>query len=103
MSRTCYSFDTRDVAVQTIKCLARGEWGDREKGFATWYEPLSKEKSVEKAVHWVLSHEQLFLNTPGDVSLLPLVLKAAQQPIRKPSEKEMQLLVKQEGIKPLFV
>jgi len=93
----------RNVAVQTIKCLARGEWGEKEKGFATWYDPLSKQESVEKAVHWVLSHGQVFLDTPGDVTLLPQVLKATQKSIVKPSETERQLLVRQECIKPLFV
>lgn len=93
----------RNVAVQAIKCLARGEWGDKQKAFATWYDAISTEESVETAVHWVLAHEQLFLNSPGDVTLLPLVLKAARKPVKKPSEEQMQLLVRQESLRPLFV
>jgi len=92
----------RSIAVQTIKSLARGELGDKEKLYATWYDPLTDEASIQKAVHWVLSNEQVFLNSTGDIHILPHILKAAQEPIRKPSDKEMEALVKQEGITPLF-
>ncbi|MXI87201.1 aldo/keto reductase [Sphaerochaeta halotolerans] len=92
----------RSIAVQTIKSLARGELGDKEKLYATWYDPLTDEASIRKAVHWVLSNEQVFLNSTGDIHILPHILKAAQDPIRKPSDKEMEALVKQEGITPLF-
>lgn len=92
----------RSIAVQTIKSLARGELGDKEKLYATWYDPLTDEASIRKAVHWVLSNEQVFLNSTGDIHILPHILKAAQEPIRKPSDKEMEVLVKQEGITPLF-
>jgi aryl-alcohol dehydrogenase-like predicted oxidoreductase len=92
----------RSIAVQTIKSLARGELGDKEKLYATWYDPLTDEASIRKAVHWVLSNEQVFLNSTGDIHILPHILKAAQEPIRKPSDKEMEALVKQEGITPLF-
>lgn len=92
----------RSIAVQTIKSLARGELGDKEKLYATWYDPLTDEASIQKAVHWVLSNEQVFLNSTGDIHILPHILKAAQEPIRKPSDKEMEVLVKQEGITPLF-
>lgn len=92
----------RDIAVQTIKSLARGELGDKEKIYATWYDPLTDEASIQTAVHWVLSNEQVFLNSTGDIRILPHILKAAQKPIRKPSDEEMEALVKKEAITPLF-
>ncbi|WP_319757337.1 aldo/keto reductase [uncultured Sphaerochaeta sp.] len=92
----------RDVAVQTIKSLARGELGEKEKIYATWYDPLTDEDSIQRAVHWVLSNEQVFLNSTGDIRILPHILKAAQQPIIKPSDEEMEALVKKEAITPLF-
>jgi aryl-alcohol dehydrogenase-like predicted oxidoreductase len=92
----------RDIAVQTIKSLARGELGDKEKIYATWYDPLTDEASIQRAVHWVLSNEQVFLNSTGDIRILPHILKAAQETIRKPSDEEMEALVKKEAITPLF-
>lgn len=92
----------RDIAVQTIKSLARGELGNKEKIYATWYDPLTDEASIQRAVHWVLSNEQVFLNSTGDIRILPHILKAAQETIRKPSDEEMEALVKKEAITPLF-
>lgn len=66
----------REVAVQTIKAVVRAPWGERPEGAPTWYEPLTDPKEIELAVHWVLGHPQTFLNTAGDVKLLPSVLDA---------------------------
>jgi hypothetical protein len=82
---------------------ARGAYKSNEKTFATWYDALSDESSIEKAVHYVLSNEQLFLNSTGDIDLLPLLLKAAEKPIVRPTEEEMKTLVEKEGMKALFV
>jgi len=37
----------------------------------TWYQPLEEQADIDKAVHWVLGHPGIFLNTAGDVTLLP--------------------------------
>jgi predicted aldo/keto reductase-like oxidoreductase len=66
----------RQVAVQTIKAVVRAPWGERPEGAPTWYEPLSDPREIELAVHWVLGHPQTFVNTVGDVKLLPAVLDA---------------------------
>ena len=92
----------RNVAVQTIKSLARGPLGDKDKVHATWYDPLTDYDSIEKAVHYVLANEQIFLNTTGDIHILPALLKASQKSIQKPSDEEMDKLVQSEGIKALF-
>ncbi len=67
----------RDVAVQTIKSCTRGPWPGEERTAATWYEPFTDPAEIATAVHWVLRRPGIFLNTPGDISLLPLVLDAA--------------------------
>jgi len=68
----------RDVAVQTIKAIARGPW----RGPPTrnpWYEPLEDQADIDDAVHWVLARPEVFLNAVGDVDLLPRVLDAAER------------------------
>lgn len=68
----------RGVAVQTIKAVVRAPWGERPAGAPTWYEPLTDPREIALAVHWVLGHPQTFLNTAGDVKLLPHVLDAVE-------------------------
>src|SRR6516164_5429053 len=69
----------RNVAVQTIKSIARRPWWGRERTHATWYQPLEDQRDIDLAVHWVLSRPGVFLNTVGDVALLPKVLDAASR------------------------
>jgi aryl-alcohol dehydrogenase-like predicted oxidoreductase len=69
----------RGVAMQTIKSIALAPWDGREQTAGTWYEPLTDPAEIETAVHWVLARPETFLNTVGDVKLLPLVLDAAER------------------------
>jgi len=79
----------KGVAVQTIKSLARRRWYEGERNRATWYKPLEKQEYVNRAVSWVLGRPNLFLNTAGDIDLLPRVLDAASRFESRPSEQEM--------------
>jgi len=93
----------KKVAVQTIKSLARGPWGDKPQTYATWYEPLTDQASIDQTTHWVLSRPDIFLNTVGDIHLLPKVLDAASRFQTGPSDQEMQSTVKALELEPLFV
>ncbi len=94
----------RGIAVQTIKAIALGPWDGRAQTSATWYEPLTDPADIELAVHWVLGREEVFLNTAGDVSLLPHVLAAAETFAgARPSDERMDELVRRRGLEPLFV
>ncbi|HYU72503.1 MAG TPA: aldo/keto reductase [Ktedonobacteraceae bacterium] len=93
----------RNVAVQTIKSIAYKPWLGRAHTRTTWYEPLEEQKDIDLAVHWVLSRPEVFLNTVGDIHLLPKVLEAASRFQAGPSNEEMQGLVSRLQIEPLFV
>lgn len=93
----------RNVVIQTIKSLVRGPWGDKTQTRATWYEPLEDQKDIDLAVHWVLQQPDLFLNTAGDIHLLPKVLDAAGRFQKGPSEAEMAALTNSSQLEPLFV
>lgn len=69
----------RNVAVQTIKAIARGPWASKNENYNTWYEPLDKQDDIDRAVHWVQSWNNVFMNTVGDVQLLPKVLDAVKR------------------------
>lgn len=93
---------SRQVAVQTIKAIVRAPWADRPYTHATWYEPLTEQVDIDKAVHWVLGHPGLFLNTVGDIHLLPKVLDAAGRFEAGPSGAQMQAQVAELNMRALF-
>jgi aryl-alcohol dehydrogenase-like predicted oxidoreductase len=93
----------RNVALQTIKSLARRRWDGRTATAATWYEPLREQADIDLAVHWVLGRPEAFLLTSGDVALLPRLLDAAERFERRPSDEQMDALAARAEAEPLFV
>jgi aryl-alcohol dehydrogenase-like predicted oxidoreductase len=93
----------RNVAMQTIKAVARRPWWGQTRTQNTWYEPLVDPRDIEASVQWVLSRPDVFLNTVGDVDLLPLVLDAASRYESAPAESVMQDLLARREMLPLFV
>ena len=93
----------RSVAVQTIKSIARGLWADGRTDRFSWYDPLTDPAPIGRAVRYVLSHPQMFLNTTSDARLVPLVVAAAEGDLTAPSDADMRADVEAEGITPLFV
>ena len=93
----------RNVAVQTIKSIARQPWLGRERTRTTWYEPFEAQEDIDLAVWWSLSEPAAFLNSVGDVDLLPKFLAAAARFQRRPTEAEMGTLVERAHPQPLFV
>jgi aryl-alcohol dehydrogenase-like predicted oxidoreductase len=93
----------RGVAMQTIKSIALAPWDGRPQTAHTWYEPLTDPAEIELAVHWVLGRNGVFLNSVGDVKLLPHVLDAAERfEERRPGDDVMQALVERRSVEPLF-
>ncbi len=92
----------RGVAVQTIKSITARPWGERRQTRATWYEPLEDPEDIAVAVHWVLGHEGLFLNTVGDIHVLPRVLEAAARFSGPVSDEAMRAVLERRGMEPLF-
>ncbi len=92
----------RGVAVQTIKGITLAPWDGREQTAATWYEPLREQDDIDLAVHWVLGRPGVFLNTVGDIALLPRVLDAASRFDSRPSDEAMEELAARRRLAPLF-
>src|SRR5205085_11457867 len=69
----------RNVAVQTIKSIAYQPWLGQEHTRSTWYKPLEDQQDIDMAVWWVLARPGIFLDTVGDINLLPNVLDAASR------------------------
>ena len=93
----------RGIAVQTIKSITKGPWGVQDRVHNTWYDPLDQQKDIDRAVSWILGHNSIFLNTCSDVQLLPKVLDAASRFDAKPTDEEMEKMVKDSRMSRLFV
>jgi aryl-alcohol dehydrogenase-like predicted oxidoreductase len=92
----------REVAVQTIKAITVGPWGSQERTHSVWYEPFTEQSDIDLAVHWVIGRPGIFLNTAGDITLLPKILNAASRFRERPSEDEMRELAKERRMSSLF-
>ena len=94
------------VAVQTIKAIARRRWRDNDdaKKFS-WYNPIRDPEVIERAMRYVLSTPDLFLNTTSDATLLPLIFDIANgfdDTIAAPTQAELDEDITAEGITPIF-
>ena len=92
----------RNVAVQIIKSIARGPWATTHRTHTTWYQPLEEQVDIDRAVHWVLGLPGVFLNTAGDLGLLPKVLDAASRFERRPPDEVMAAMLDGKRMTSLF-
>ena len=98
----------REVAVQTIKSVARRRWTeqDEDKRFS-WYMPIREPEALRRAVHYVLARPGLFLNTSSDATILADTLTAAaewtSESAAVPDDAALTHDVASMGIEPLFV
>lgn len=99
LARVCAE---RGIAMQTIKGITLGPWNEKEHTHGTWYEPLVEQGELDRAVHWVLGRPGVFLNTAGDLTLLPRIFDAAERYASRPTDDEMRQLVEGRGMTPLF-
>jgi aryl-alcohol dehydrogenase-like predicted oxidoreductase len=92
----------RNVAVQTIKSVARRRWANQDEPHFSWYEPLTDGEALARAVRFVLARTPLFLNTSSDLRLLRSILEAAKTPGPAPTEAELEADAASQGIAALF-
>ena len=93
----------RSVAVQTIKSAAAAPWGGRPHTRAPWYAPLEEPGDIDLAVWWAMGRSGVFLNSMADMDLLPRFLSSAARFAQRPTDEEMQSLLKRRHMEPLFV
>jgi predicted aldo/keto reductase-like oxidoreductase len=98
------AFECRDrnIALQTIKGLSRSPWNEKQPNRTTWYRPIEDPKEISLTVDWILGNLQVFLNTAGDITILPHILKAAQSLHHRPSDQTMHAQAERLKIEPLF-
>lgn len=94
----------REVAVQTIKSLARRRWGDGDGPRYSWYEPVRDREALGRCVRFVLARPDVFLNSSSDATLLRPVLEAASaaDAALAPAEADLGADEERLGMRPIF-
>jgi predicted aldo/keto reductase-like oxidoreductase len=93
----------RNVAVQLIKTAQRRPWlANRPQFASTWYEPFNDQPSMNLAIYWALGRPGVFINTAGDIHVLPLILEAASSFENAPEDDEMRSLMQSQETAPLW-
>ena len=92
----------RNVAVQTIKGITRSPWNEVQQNRTTWYRPLEEQADIDLALHWILGNPQVFVNTAGDVNILPRTLDVAHRFNARPTDDQMNELTERLKMEPLF-
>src|SRR6266850_8084378 len=92
----------RGAAVQVIKSIARGPWATTDRTRTTWYQPLEEQADIDRAVHWVIGRPGIFLNTAGDIQLLPKILDAASRYDTRPGDDAMAAMLDKQYMTTLF-
>ncbi len=97
--------EQRDVGVMAIKTAAARPWGAGPRTATTWYEPYFDPEQVRRSVRFTLSVPGVHaLCTPGDLSLLPIVLQALAGDTRMDEvdrEREVAAVSGEESIFPM--
>lgn len=70
-----------DVALMTIKAIAKRPWPSDDHEYATWYQPFDEQRYITAAVAWLLTGhpEVVGLATAGETRLLNKVIRAEQE------------------------
>ena len=94
--------ESRGVAAQTIKAVAKRRWTDDSAPHYSWYEALPPGDALGRAVAYVLGRPQLFLNSSSDGRLLRPILEAAARREGVPTDAAMEADCVAHGAEPLF-
>ena len=92
----------KNVVMQMIKTAQRRPYLEGERSHDTWYKPFETPETVRLAIQWALGQPGKFINTPGDIHILPMVLEAASTFEGKPSDAEMEAMLKEQAAEPLW-
>ncbi len=77
----------KDVGTIAIKAVARQPWQGPMHMYRTWYEPFNRQEDIDKCLWYTLSQGVTTAAMPGDLSLWPLLIDAAER-LRALDEQE---------------
>jgi len=92
----------KDVGTMIIKTITKAPWGERPHTANTWYEPFDQLDEIQRAVNFALSYNVTGLCTPGDIRILPTVLKACENFAKQNNNEKEELIQSAHSYEPLF-
>jgi aryl-alcohol dehydrogenase-like predicted oxidoreductase len=94
-----------DAALMLIKVVARNLWrAGEEHRFATWYEPLEDQSTIDAALAFALGRpEATGVCTAGDVRLVPMQIEAEQRIASIPIDEAAATLERVPDLEPPFM
>lgn len=92
----------KDVGTIAIKAVARQPWQGPMHMYRTWYEPFDRQADIDKCLWYTLSQGVTTAAMPGDLSLWPLLIDAAER-LRALDEQEQDDVVSESRrYRPIF-
>ncbi len=92
----------KDVGTIAIKAFAKRPWQGPMHMYRTWYEPFDAQEEIDKSLWYTLSQGITTAAMPGDLSLWPLVIDAAER-FRALDAQEQEAVVSQvRRYRPIF-
>lgn len=67
-----------DVGIHVLKAAAKAPWGERAPTHNTWYEPMTDQGEIDRAVAWALDRPVTTLCSSGDLEIFPKMVAAAE-------------------------
>jgi aryl-alcohol dehydrogenase-like predicted oxidoreductase len=68
-----------DVGIHVLKATAKAPWGERPPTHNTWYEPMTDQSEIDRAVAWALDQPVTTLCSAGDLEVFPKIVAAAER------------------------
>jgi aryl-alcohol dehydrogenase-like predicted oxidoreductase len=94
---------SRNLGVMAIKAGAARPWGQRDHTANTWYEPYVTDAELERNIRFVLSVPGVHaFCAPGDLDLLPTVLRAAETAVALTDEEMLEAMAETSAEESIF-
>jgi aryl-alcohol dehydrogenase-like predicted oxidoreductase len=78
----------KDVGTMAIKAVAKRPWQGPMHMHRTWYEPFAEQDEIDRSLWFTLSQGVTTAPLPGDLSLWPMIIDAAER--YRPMDAEAQ-------------
>ena len=92
----------KDVGTIAIKAVAKRPWERPMHMYRTWYEPFGEQTEIDKSLWYTLSQDITTAAMPGDLSLWPLVIDAAERFKSLEAQEQAEAVSQAKQYRPLF-
>ena len=92
----------KDVGTIAIKAVAKRPWQGPMHMRRTWYEPFDQQADIDRGLWYTLSQGVTTAAMPGDLSLWPMVIDAAERFRALDEEEQEEVVSEVRRYRPIF-